>query len=487
MEIWKELKDLIPPLSKDEYQALENSIKTEGVRDPLSVAQIDGETVLIDGHNRHGIATKHGLSFDTRLIETVTTKDEAVVWMIDNQQGRRNLTDGWKWELAQTKREVLLRKGKEKISETRKIDNKTNPRKSDSSLSIIDKDESIDPSPKHNTQKELATSLGWSTGKVAMADKVWKEAAPDVKEKVKSGDMSISAAYKQTRKKDDSYKDRLDKKAEKAQPMSLVRVCEYGGNMYRKSSTRSEERYGDKVFSLSDNKYNTVSTLSRFYHRETMLEFTLREYAQVQTFPDEYKFVGTYSTIKKQIGNAVAPFMGKYITVPLKGKTVGDLFAGAGGFSCGAHQNGKVTKWAVEWEEDAATTFKFNNPDTEVYNANIKDIDPSKLEKVDIIIGGPPCQGFSSANHENKKVSGTDRFIDDSRNLLYKEFVRFVNVLRPNEFVMENVQEIYEVKDDIIADFGQIGYDVTVTLINGNDIGMKQNRKRCFFIGNKRG
>lgn len=287
------------------------------------------------------------------------------------------------------------------------------------------------------------------------------------------------------KRKDTAYKERYEKEAEQASPMHPVRVCAYGDGMYRKSSTRSEDRYGDKVFSLSDDKYNTVSTLSRFYHRETMLEFTLREYAQVQTFPDNYNFVGTYSTIKKQIGNAVAPFMGKYITEPLKGKTIGDLFAGAGGFSCGAHQNDKVTKWAVEWEEDAATTFKFNNPDTEVYNANIKDIDPSKLEKVDIIIGGPPCQGFSSANHENKKVSGAERFIDDSRNLLYKEFVRFVNVLQPAEFVMENVQEIYEVKDEIIADFEQLGYSVHVTLVAGNDIGMKQNRKRCFFIGNK--
>lgn len=481
MKILNELRDLIPPLTRDESIALEQSIQKEGVRDALSIAMIGGDSVLIDGHNRHRIATKLKLPYQTKVIETVTSIDEAIVWMIDNQQGRRNLTDGWKWELAQKKKEVLLRKGREKQKETLKQNSDTTV------LSIIDKTDNEQPKQftAHNTRKELASSLGWSTGKVAMADKVWKEAKPEIKEKVKSGDMSISAAYKEVRKKDDSYKDRLEKKSDEATPMQPVRVCAFGDGMYRKSSTRSEDRYGDKVFSLSDDKYNTVSTLSRFYHRETMLEFTLREYAQVQTFPDDYNFVGTYSTIKKQIGNAVAPFMGRYITEPLKGKTIGDLFAGAGGFSCGAHQNGKVTKWAVEWEEDAATTFKFNNPDTEVYNANIKDIDPSKLEKVDIIIGGPPCQGFSSANHENKKVSGAERFIDDSRNLLYKEFVRFVNVLQPTEFVMENVQEIYEVKDEIIADFEQLGYSVHVTLVAGNDIGMKQNRKRCFFIGNK--
>lgn len=262
-------------------------------------------------------------------------------------------------------------------------------------------------------------------------------------------------------------------------------VASYDANMFFKSGTRSPDRYGDKVFSLTDDKYNTVSTLSRFFHTETMCEFSLREYAYVQTFPDSYKFVGSYTTIKKQIGNAVAPYMGRYVTQGLDGKTIGDLFAGCGGFSCGAHQNGKTTKWAVEWEEPAAMSYKLNFPDTKVFNTNIKALDPADFSPVDIIIGGPPCQGFSSANHENKKVAAADRFADDPRNELYKEFLRFVKHLMPGEFIMENVPEIQDVKEQIIEDFTSIGYEVTTELVVGNDIGMKQNRKRFFFYGKK--
>ena len=73
-----------------------------------------------------------------------------------NQNGRRNLTDGWKYQLTQAKKEILLEVGKESMSEGGK------------GLSIVDK-------PSHNTQKTIANDLGWSTGKVAMADKVWKK------------------------------------------------------------------------------------------------------------------------------------------------------------------------------------------------------------------------------------------------------------------------------------------------------------------------
>jgi site-specific DNA-methyltransferase (adenine-specific) len=117
--------------------------------------------------------------------------------MIDNQKGRRNITDGWKFELAQLKKGMLAEKGRERISETQKA------RHSGVSLSTIDKDA-------HDTRSEIATDLGWSTGKVAMADKVWKSAPEEVKNKVKSGDVSINQAYQQIR-----HKEKLDKREAK--------------------------------------------------------------------------------------------------------------------------------------------------------------------------------------------------------------------------------------------------------------------------------
>ena len=182
LKINKDLKVLIPPLKDDEYNLLEQSIINEGCRDSL----ITWDDTIVDGHNRYEICTKNGIPFgvEDRDFENI----EAVkVWMIDNQKGRRNLTDGWKFELAQTRKEILAEKAKENQS--------LSDGRGKKGLSIVDK--GFEPI---NTRDEIAKDLGWSTGKVAMADKVWKEATPEVKEKVKAGETSINQAYKEIKK-----------------------------------------------------------------------------------------------------------------------------------------------------------------------------------------------------------------------------------------------------------------------------------------------
>ena len=177
MEIKNEFKNLIPPLTMDEFRLLEISIINEGCRDAI----LTWGGFIIDGHNRFEICDKHGIEFSTKEI-AFDSEDAVKVWMIDNQNGRRNLTDGWKYELMQTKKAILLEKGKANIVEAQK-------ERHGVSLSTIDKDRN------HNTRNEIATELGWSTGKVAMADKVWKEAEPEVKEKIKQGETTINQAY----------------------------------------------------------------------------------------------------------------------------------------------------------------------------------------------------------------------------------------------------------------------------------------------------
>jgi len=120
--------------------------------------------------------------------------------MIDNQNGRRNITDGWKYELARVKKKILLEQGK--ITQGTRND----------ILSVIDK-----KLPEHNTQKEIAADLGWSTGKTAQADYVWTHGGDDIKDDVKSGETTINAAYaktKQTEKRKEAL-ERLDLIAEK--------------------------------------------------------------------------------------------------------------------------------------------------------------------------------------------------------------------------------------------------------------------------------
>jgi N6-adenosine-specific RNA methylase IME4 len=181
MIIKDEFKKLIPPLAIEEFNQLEKNIIADGCRDPL----LTWNGILIDGHNRYEICTKHGLSFSI-LEKDFADSSTAKLWMIDNQNGRRNLTDGWKFQLSQAKKEILLEVGREKQKETLK--------KGDSPvLSIVDKTE-------HNTRDTIANDLGWSTGKVAMADKVWKEATPEVKEQVLTGEISINEAYKGIKK-----------------------------------------------------------------------------------------------------------------------------------------------------------------------------------------------------------------------------------------------------------------------------------------------
>jgi hypothetical protein len=182
IEINQEFKALIPPLSIEEYSQLEKNIITDGCRDPLVVFN----NILVDGHNRYEICTKHDLPFSI-LEKDFASESHAKEWMILNQFGRRNLTDGWKYQLTQSKKEILLEVGKVKTLETV-------GRPSKESSSIVDND-----LPKHNTRDTIANDLGWSTGKVAMADKVWKDATPEIKEQVLTGEVSINEAYKAVR------------------------------------------------------------------------------------------------------------------------------------------------------------------------------------------------------------------------------------------------------------------------------------------------
>ena len=107
---------------------------------------------------------------------------------------------------------------------------------------------------------------------------------------------------------------------------------------------------------------------------------------------------------------------------------------------------------------------------------DIQNIDLEEMPDADIIIGGPPCQGFSQAGLQLK---------NDPRNKLYKEFLRAVRIKEPGEFLMENVPEIEVLKDQIIKDFTDVGYDVSFNIVRGEEIGMKQKRNRAFFIGKR--
>lgn len=182
-----EFQALIPPLSDDERAQLEENIVSHGCRDPL----VTWNGVLLDGHNRLEICTRHGIPFET-VGMNFESKAHARLWMRANQIGRRNLTPAWKIELALANKEDLLAIGKAKASAAGVLGNEV--RWSASGLSPNDKGE-----PRHNTQAEVAKTAGVSTGQVGMAEQV-RAKAPDLWEKAKAGEVGISTAYKQVRK-----------------------------------------------------------------------------------------------------------------------------------------------------------------------------------------------------------------------------------------------------------------------------------------------
>ena len=163
-----------------------------------------------------------------------------------------------------------------------------------------------------------------------------------------------------------------------------------------------------------------------------------------------------------------------------------DLFCGCGGFSYGFQQAGFDMALGIDMWKDATVTYKHNFPNACVINEDITSISSddilSKLnmsaDDIDVIIGGPPCQGFS--------VSGK-RMIDDPRNKLYKSYVKVVSIVKPKFFVMENVKGMKSVSSQVIEDFTKIGYSVSCRILNAKDYGVPQNRERLIFIGNRVG
>lgn len=163
-----------------------------------------------------------------------------------------------------------------------------------------------------------------------------------------------------------------------------------------------------------------------------------------------------------------------------------DLFAGCGGMSLGFELAGFETKLAVEKDAWAAETYGFNHPDTLVLTEDITSIhSPHHLVgkvQIDGVVGGPPCQGFSLSGNRDPK---------DPRNSLFMDFVRFVHLLKPRFFVMENVlgilsmktKEGHYVKNIIRDEFEKINYKFCVHILNAADYGVPQSRQRVFFIG----
>lgn len=162
-----------------------------------------------------------------------------------------------------------------------------------------------------------------------------------------------------------------------------------------------------------------------------------------------------------------------------------DLFSGCGGLSLGFEMADYEILLGIDNWADALNTFEKNHHNSKTFLADLYTLQPQivkekyNISDVSVIIGGPPCQGFSIAGK---------REVYDERNKLYQGFVNFVKYFKPKAFIMENVPNIMSmdkgmVKNRIIKDFEDTDYKVSAKILLASDYGVPQNRKRAFFVG----
>ena len=169
-----------------------------------------------------------------------------------------------------------------------------------------------------------------------------------------------------------------------------------------------------------------------------------------------------------------------------------DTFAGAGGFSLGFQLSDYYDiVGAIELDEWAAATFQYNHPAANVIVKNILDVTNDELKEkfsgIDVLLGGPPCQGYSICN----KNAGDPK---DPRNSLFKEFLRVATVLSPSVVIMENVPNLLKAQTEnkefvvsiIKKELEQLGYHVEYQVMDATNYGVPQIRKRIVIIGSKK-
>jgi site-specific DNA-cytosine methylase len=213
----------------------------------------------------------------------------------------------------------------------------------------------------------------------------------------------------------------------------------------------------------------------------------------IGTFPTDFRFTNE-AKAWEHIGNSVPPKFAQAIATCIRERILADrdftyisLFAGCGGSSLGYKWAGGHGLAAVEFNANAAETYRLNFPETLMIERDIATVTARELMELtdlrvgelDVLDGSPPCQGFSTAGK---------RQLDDPRNTLFREYVRLVEGLQPKVFVMENVSGMVKGKmklvfRTIMETLKATGYTVRCQLLNAMYYGVPQSRERLIWIG----
>lgn len=249
-------------------------------------------------------------------------------------------------------------------------------------------------------------------------------------------------------------------------------------NLTNKVSTKVTSDTLDMLFSFGMiNKTFSLSELERLLGPKLILDLLIAMNKlvglDILKYPEIYKY-------NLNIRNILVEKEKK-----LNKPSVVDLFCGSGGLSLGLTQAGFRIVFANDIEKSALRTYAFNHPEIDGKNITLGGIENIAFnihdyihEDIDVLTGGPPCQGFSMANRQ--------RVIDDPRNILYSYYVESVHNLQPKIFIMENVKGMVNVADQVIEDFNfnlKTEYNIDFKILNARNMGIPQNRERLIFIG----
>lgn len=242
MIIDNEFKQLIPPLTADEYAGLEASLLAEGCRDALVV----WNDILVDGHNRYEICQKHGIAFQT-VQKDFADRPAALEWIIKNQFGRRNLPAYERARLALRLKPIIAEKAKENL-----------PTHTENGYQRLEKSTKA-----VNTRLEIAKAAGVSDNTIAKVEKIEAKAAPEVKEQLRTGEISINQAYQAIRQEEK----REERQAAIAEQINAPRTAGFV-DIY---STDKKYRviYADPPWSYND-KQDTAQLGGAVKHYPTM-------------------------------------------------------------------------------------------------------------------------------------------------------------------------------------------------------------------------
>ncbi len=188
----EELKQYIDPLTPNEYAALERSLLAEGCRDALVL----WGDVLIDGHNRYEICSKYDLPFKTIQNDSFGSLEDVLLWMIDNQLGRRSVSDFQRGMLALRKRDIIAARSKAEATPAKSSgsDDAAPATSADTAQASDDPWHADDNAGRIKTREDIARAAGISSATIGQIDRIRKTAAPELVQAVRSGAISINAA-----------------------------------------------------------------------------------------------------------------------------------------------------------------------------------------------------------------------------------------------------------------------------------------------------